>query len=110
MVQCALFRGALFAILVLPLQSLNVSSMGRIWSSILVRRTRGDITCDWLGLAAASSCLFFFLSRMHSQLLERSDSYCGAPQLSLSLPGRASCDFQNAKPRLVNSYSLPLLN
>ena len=31
-------------------------------------------------------------------------------ELSRSLPGRASCDFQNAKPRLVNSYSLPLLS
>src|ERR1019366_7706058 len=60
--------------------------------------------------ALISSWLLCSPSRLHSRLLQRSDSYCGALELSQSLPRRACCDFQNAIRRLLDSNSLPLPN
>src|ERR1019366_1509286 len=54
MVQWALLRGALSAMMSIPLQTRNVSRMGRISFSILVRRTRSARTMAFRVFAESS--------------------------------------------------------
>jgi hypothetical protein len=48
----------------------------------------------------------FSPSKSRSRPWPRSDSYCGALQLSQSLRRKACCDSQSAKPQIVNSLAL----